>query len=295
MRAFLSADPPLELDACKPCGMVWFDPQEFEDVPESGVTPPDQLNLLAREALALHKVKQIAEQARAADPTPDEGWKTIPALFGFPVESDTNPVTRMPWATWSLTAIILMVSLWAFSDLRSAVERFGLIPAEFWRYGGATSLTSFFLHAGVFHLVGNLYFLLIFGDNVEDYLGRWRYLGLILAATLGGDLLHVLIESRSTVPCIGASGGISGVIAFYALQFPRARLGFLLLTYFWRYHWLQLPAWGAFILWVLLQIWISVQQNLGFSNVSGAAHLGGAVVGFLAWLLWKRLETKPAQ
>lgn len=294
MRVFASPDRPMELDACKPCGMVWFDPREFEAVPEGVVVPPAQLDQQTREAIALHKVKQIAEQARARDPTPDATWKTIPALFGFPVESETNPIARWPWATWSLAAMILLFSLWAFADLENAVARFGLIPAEFWRYGGLTSLTAFFLHAGVFHLIGNLYFLLIFGDNVEDYLGRWRSLGLILAATVGGDLLHVLLDPRATVPCIGASGGISGIIAFYALQFPRARLGFLFRTYFWRWHWLQIPAWGAFVLWVLLQIWISVQQRMGISKVSGAAHLGGALIGLLAWWCWRRLEARPA-
>lgn len=284
----------MELDACKSCGAVWFDPREFESVPEKEAIVPEQLNPQAREAIAMFKVQQIAERARATDPTPDATWKSIPALFGFPVESETDPLTHRPWATWSLAAVIIAVSFWAFADLRYAVEQFGLIPTEFWRHGGVTMLTSFFLHAGVWHLAGNLYFLLIFGDNVEDYLGRRRYIGLILAATLVGDFLHILLEPSSKIPCIGASGGISGIIAFYALQFPRARLGFLLLTHFWRYHWLQLPAWGAFVLWVMLQIWISLQQAHGFSDVSGAAHLGGATVGFFAWLFWKRLEAKPA-
>src|SRR5207249_4486791 len=108
--------------------------------------------------------------------------------------------------------------------------------------------TSFFLHGGWVHLLGNLYFLLIFGDNVEDYLGRWRYLLLILLAMIVGDALHVLMDPRSAVPVIGASGGIAGIITFYALKFPRVRLGFLF-----RFWWFHMPAYFALIMWVLLQ------------------------------------------
>jgi hypothetical protein len=77
------------------------------------------------------------------------------------------------------------------------------------------------------HLAGNLYFLLVFGSNVEDCLGKWRFFALILLATLAGDVLHVLAQPSSIVSCIGASGGISGLIAYYVLKFPHARLDFL--------------------------------------------------------------------
>ena len=280
-------------DVCKICQFVWFDPKEYEAVPSrpGGYQPGDTtLPQAAREALALHRVEQIAEQARAADRSPDETWKTVPALFGFPVESETTPLKCWPWLTWGMAAIIAIVSLCAFTDLEKIVNRFGLIPAEAWRYGGATSFTSFFLHGGVLHLLGNLYFLLIFGDNVEDYLGRWRWLVLLFSATFVGDMFHLMAEPNSTTPCIGASGGISGLIAFYALQFPRARLGFLF-RYFWRFHWLQLPAWGAFVLWILLQGWGAYEQIAGFSNISALAHLGGAAVGFVLWLCWRNLDS----
>src|SRR4030095_6138117 len=114
----------------------------------------------------------------------------------------------------------------------TAVQAFGFIPTEAWRYGGLTILTSFFLHGSILHLIGNLYFFLIFGDDVEDYLGRWRYVLVILTATVLGDIVHLLANANSTVPAIGASGGISGVIVFYALQFPRARVGILFRFYF---------------------------------------------------------------
>ena len=278
-------------DVCKICHFVWFDPREYEAVPAaSQVQQMNEATLpqAARETLALYQVQRIAEQAKDADPSPDATWKTIPALFGFPVESETAPLKCWPWLTWIVAGIIAMISLSAFSDLKNIVERFALIPAEALRHGGATLFTSFFLHGGVLHLVSNLYFLLIFGDNVEDYLGRKRWLILLFAATLTGDVFHLMAEPNSTTPCIGASGGISGLIAFYALKFPHARLGFLF-RYFLYFRWFQLPAWGAFVLWMLLQFWGAYKQIAGFSNVSALAHLGGAGTGFVMWLWWRNI------
>jgi membrane associated rhomboid family serine protease len=89
-----------------------------------------------------------------------------------------------------------------------------------------TFVTSFFLHAGIIHLAGNMYFLLAFGHAVENFLRPLRYLALIALAAFIGDLAHIALDPRSQTPCIGASGGIAGVITFYALNFPRMRLAF---------------------------------------------------------------------
>ena len=298
MRAIQSDAPLLELDACRPCGVVWFDPQEFELIPEGAVESPDAAQMRGVEAMAKIRLEQ-ERRAYQSDGEPDSDWKTIPAMFGFPVESDTDPLQRRPWFTWLLAATIAGFSIWAFFHLEAAVEQFGLVPAEAFRLGGFTWLSSFFLHGGIWHLVGNLYFLLIFGDNVEDYLGRWRYAALLLAATVTGDLVHVLAQSHSTTPCIGASGGISGVIVFYALQFPRARLSFLFRNWGgygwsrWGLAWWSIPAWAALTLWLVMQTYAVVMQLSGFSNVAATAHLGGAAVGFALWLWWRRKENRP--
>jgi membrane associated rhomboid family serine protease/Zn-finger nucleic acid-binding protein len=301
MRLLQSDAPILELDACRPCGVVWFDPGEFEQIPEGAIESPDAAHLRGVEAMGNLRLEQ-ARREYDAEPEPDSEWKTIPAIFGFPVETHTNPLQRWPWFTWLLSAIIAAISIWAFFHLRAAVEQFGFIPADAFRLGGLTWLSSFFLHGGIWHLVGNLYFLLIFGDNVEDYLGRWRCAALLLAATIAGDLVHVLAQSQSTVPCIGASGGISGVIVFYALQFPRARLSFLFRGWGYygrhRWHgwgggWWSIPAWVALAVWLLMQSYAVVMQLTGFSNVAATAHLGGAAVGFAFWLWWRRKENRP--
>ena len=287
MRLFHSDNPPLELDACKTCGSVWFDQQEFETVPEGAVASVHELHMQGIEALARHRLDNLRQNEPNQEP-PDESWKWIPAIFGFPVETETAALRRWPLFTWTLALIIVLVSMWGFGD-ESRIDLLGFIPAERWRFGGLTSLTSFFLHGGIFHLIGNMYFLLIFGDNVEDFLGRWRYGLLILAATLTGDFIHLLADPYSTTPCIGASGGISGIIVFYALQFPKARLGFLF-RYFLYFRWFQIPAWGALVLWLLMQGVGLISQLSGFSNVAATAHLGGAAVGVGCWFWWRHKE-----
>lgn len=274
---------PLELDGCRRCTIIWFDGQELEQVAECPPPTTEELMYRGREALILEKIKN----EQRSDPLPAEGWQAIPALFGLPVEAEPSPLQRQPLATWGLAAAIAFFSIMALFNLKEIIANLGFVPNEFWRYGGLTLISSFFLHAGLWHLLSNLYFFLIFGDNVEDYLGKRRFLLLVLAATLSGDLLHFILAPHSTVPCVGASGGISGVLAFYALQFPHARLGFM-----WRFglvffRWFELSARTAFIVWIVLQLWTATMQVVGFGQVSGLAHLGGAGVGLLFWLAEK--------
>ena len=292
MLQFFLEQPPLQLDACRPCNLIWFDVQEFETVPEVALEPVGEMQSRAAQAIATYRLEQMREQ-QAMDAEPDESWKTVPAFLGFPVESETAVLNCRPWATWILSGVIALISVLAFFDLRAAIDSFGFVPSEVSRYGGLTFVTSFFLHAGILHLIGNLYFLLIFGDNVEDYLGRRKYLLLILASTLAGDCLHLLVQPGSTMPCVGANRGISGVIVFYALQFPRARLGFLL-RLCWQFRWMQIPAWGALVFWLVLQSFGLVMQLSGASHVASTAHLGGSAAGFALWWWWRKTEMPKA-
>ena len=277
------------LDVCTGCQLVWFDPHEFERFPQRPTESidRDRVPQSVREKIAVAEAKAVAERSRGSDfgdAAPEESWKWVLGFLGMPVEQNTNPLRSLPWITWGLAGLMAVTFLATWQH--DVVEQYGLIPAEALRHGGLTLLSSFFLHAGWIHLLGNAYFLLIFGDNVEDHLGRWRYVVLVAAAALAGDVLHVMADPRSTVPCIGASGGIAGVIVFYALRFPQARLGFMFR--FWLYfRWFQMPAWFALILWFLLQLLLAASQLAGTSNISALAHLGGAAVGLVAWLLWR--------
>jgi membrane associated rhomboid family serine protease len=138
-------------------------------------------------------------------------------------------------------------------------------------------------------LLGNLYFFITFGDNVEDYLGHKRFALLLVAATLTGAALHIAINPSSDIPCVGASGGISGLIAFYAFRFPEARLGWLFRMGLY-FRWIRIPAWGWFGIWMLFQALGLILQVSGLSRVSAAAHLGGVLAGVLFWALWRKSD-----
>ena len=283
----------IRVEVCRICEFVWFDAGETQALqarPLPKATPQVVLPQEAREAIALAKVQQLAAQARSSDfdsAPPDEWWKSIAAFFGMPVEFDAPAQERRPVVTWFLAALIITASVHAFFHLQEAVQLFGLIPAQALRLHGLTFVTSFFLHAGVIHLVGNMYFLLVFGDDVENFLGPLRYIALIAIAAFVGDLVHIASAPNSTIPCIGASGGIAGVITFYALAFPQTKIGFLW-RYFYYFRWIRLPAWFVFVLWIFFQIIGAYEQKIGFSSVSSFAHLGGAAVGLAAWVICRK-------
>jgi membrane associated rhomboid family serine protease/Zn-finger nucleic acid-binding protein len=293
----LSDQAEIRVDVCRHCHFIWFDAHEVETlVPRHPDPVAPELPQKAREVLAIAEVERLAKQAEGSDldsVAPEESWKQIAGFLGMPVEFDAPEEERRPWATWLLSAAIICASLLAFLNLRDVVQRFGLIPAEATRLGGFTFVTSFFLHAGIIHLAGNMYFLLAFGHAVENFLRPLRYLALIALAAFIGDLAHIALDPHSQTPCIGASGGIAGVITFYALNFPRIRLAFLMRWGFVWFHWIRLPAWFVFVLWFVFQIIGTLEQRAGMSSVSSAAHLGGAAFGVLAWLVWRKPKDEP--
>ena len=281
----------INVDVCQHCHLIWFDAHEVDTlVPRQPPPRAPELPQKAREMLAMAEVERLSKQAEGSDSDsapPEELWKQIAACFGLPIGFDEPEEQREPWTTWLLSAAIICASLVAFPHLREVVQRFGLIPAQATRLDGLTFVTSFFLHAGIIHLAGNMYFLVAFGHAVENFLRPLRYVVVIALAAIVGDLAHIALDPRSQTPCIGASGGIAGVITFYALNFPRMRLAFLMRWGFVWFHWIRLPAWFVFVLWILFQLIGTLEQRAGMSSVSSAAHLGGAAVGVLAWVLWR--------
>lgn len=271
--------------------MVWFDGGEMETMPAiTMVTDEATLSPRAKTALAIHQVNMLREQAErereGEGEAPDEWWKWIPAWFALPVELHARSLLRWPLLTYGMAAAMLLVFALTMQDLRGAIEQWGFVPGHPFRYGGMTMLFSCLLHGGALHLLGNLYFLLIFGDDVEDYLGAPRMAMMLVVAAIAGCLFHTLAGQDSMVPVIGASGAISAVLCFYSLLHPHARIG-LLVRYYFRAGWIGFSARTAFVLWILWQfvgVWLQIN---GFSNVSALAHLGGVLVGILAWGLWR--------
>jgi len=204
---------------------------------------------------------------------------------------DDNPVGRMPVVTYGLIALCIAVFLWQQGhDADTVAAQYGMIPALL--FGDArlpadiatippwaTLFTSMFLHAGWLHIGGNMLFLWIFGNNVEDVLGPLRYLLLYLASGVAAALCQGLSDPGSTVPMLGASGAIAGVLGAYLLIYPYAKVHVLvLIVIFVRI--VTVPAW------IMLGLWFGVQLVSGLvSDTGGAggvafwAHIGGFVCG----------------
>jgi membrane associated rhomboid family serine protease len=292
----------LGLDACHGCMAVWFDATELESIPRQPPKTPKQeeksLSPKAREKLALWKLERSKADHQAADTGPPaEAWKWIPALLGMPVEMNAPVLSHRPWRTWSAVVLCVLATVPVLFASDSAAaeffERWGFIPAQWYRYGGLTLITSFFLHGGWFHLVGNMYFLVVFGDNVEDRLGAIGFILLLLAGHGVGMLAHASFEPNPNLPCGGASAGISAVLAFYAVAFPRVRLGFFFRIW-WVFRWISMPAIVALVFYSLLQIVGAWLQISGISNVSYLGHLGGLLVGLVAVWLYKTRQKRQA-
>lgn len=282
-----------EVDICKPCTFVWFDPGEYHAM--AGLAEPPPLPGLDPGKEPLEHPKAVEAMARMqieqADNTrrfPKDGWKWLPGLLGMPVEFDDGEPAATPIFTYALVAIVTLISGVVLLGGRTeeVFQAYGFKPSEAWRMGGLTALSMFFLHAGWFHLLGNMYFLLVFGDNCEDVLGPKRFLLLLLLATLFGSVLHAFMTQAPTIPAVGASGGISGIIGYYALRFPKMRIGKLIL-FVW---WLRFPTRVAFGIWVALQLFGAFVME---GNVAYMAHLGGALVGVLFFFADKWIGEAP--
>lgn len=191
----------------------------------------------------------------------------------IPYGDDSDPARR-PYATWGLIAANALV--FVALDARTAID-WALRPADF---SLVTSFTSMFLHADVFHLAGNMLFLWISGPAVEDKLGRAGFLGFYLGAGLAADLAHVLANLGSSVPSLGASGAISGVIAAYAVLCTYRKVRVFYFWYF-RAGTFEIDAGWAVGLWFVGQLfWASVDRRAGGGGgIAYGAHIGGALAG----------------
>ena len=160
-------------------------------------------------------------------------------------------------------------------------------------------LTSMFLHASWLHVIGNMWVLWIFGDNIEDYLGHFGYLVFYIVSGLAGSLLHIALNPNSTVPSVGASGAIAGVMGAYFLLYPSARVLTLVpLIIFFTFVWL--PAWIVLGYWFVFNFLSGAATAIVYSNstrggggVAFWAHVGGFVAGIvMIKLLPKRMRSR---
>ncbi|MFQ6548680.1 rhomboid family intramembrane serine protease [Aestuariibius sp. 2305UL40-4] len=213
----------------------------------------------------------------------------------FPIR-DHNPSQNVPWVTYGLIAANILIFLsyaGLFNDpprLNALFWDWALIPARV-SEGEALSgfLTSIFLHGGVMHLAGNMLFLWVFGDNLEDEMGALGFLIFYLACGVAAGLAQYLAEPFTPIPMVGASGAIAGVMGGYLLLFPRAKVD-ILFIFIVIFRIIPVPAWIMLALWFGLQVLRGVGADTGSGGVAYWAHAGGFVIGaLLAIPLWLRL------
>jgi len=213
----------------------------------------------------------------------------------FPIR-DHNPSQRVPYVTVGLIVAniaIYLAGLMFFSTdqaLSQVYFNFALIPAlitEGAHYHGF--VTSTFLHAGFMHLAGNMLFLWIFGDNLEDEMGHLPFLLFYLACGVAAGYAQYLTDTTSLIPTVGASGAIAGVMGGYLLLFPKARVDiFIFFIVFFRI--LPIPAWLMLALWFGLQLFNGFSVDTSAGGVAYWAHSGGFIIGLLLTVpLWLRL------
>ncbi len=282
----------IPIDVCKRCHFLWFDPDEFEKAPASQKEvniPKEEFSPQGKEAIGKMKLEGLKSKRPHVEMelTPDTWGDFLVGMFGLPVEAESSPVRKLPILTWFLATIISVFSLLALTNLDWTLQNFALYPDRVWEYGGLTIIFSFFLHGSLWHLIGNVYFLLILGDNIEEYLGRFRYLFLIAFSAIIGSILHVLFDPNPSIPVLGASGGISGILVFYFLKYPHSRIELFVGLSTFRYRWVSVSAQSAIIFWTMLQLLEASFQLTGASHISALSHLGGALVGTLFFVLYQ--------
>ncbi len=213
----------------------------------------------------------------------------------FPIR-DHNPSGRSPLVTYSLIAVNIAVFLIYWLSIADDYElalffnRWGLVPgAVMAGYQVETVFTSMFLHGGWMHLAGNMLFLWIFGDNMEDEMGHVPFLAFYLASGLAAAFLQTAFDPASVIPMVGASGAIAGVMGGYLLLFPRAKVD-VLFIFIIIFRIFPIPAWIVLGVWIGLQVFNGAVTPTDGGGVAYLAHVGGFLGGLVLTLpLWLRL------
>lgn len=209
----------------------------------------------------------------------------------FPLR-DSPGIRRRPWVTYSIVLLNVLVFLMEASSPAMAEEMitsFAAVPTAvlspaIWAATGGwplvTMFTSVFLHGSVGHILGNMLYLWVFGDNIEDMLGRGRFLLFYLLCGLLANIAHVLANPTSSVPTIGASGAVAGVLGGYVLSFPRAKVLTLIPIGFFVPA-VRVPAWAYLGLWFLVQL-ASGLAPLWFRDMTQTVAFWAHINGFLS-------------
>jgi membrane associated rhomboid family serine protease len=215
---------------------------------------------------------------------------------------DDNPSATPPVVTIAFIVLCVLVFLWQLSFGADGGQRIvyalGVVPAVLLGQGQLppdlslvspwmTIFTSMFMHGGWMHLIGNMLYLWIFGDNVEDSMGHGRFIVFYLACGAAAVFAQALPDPSSTVPMVGASGAISGVLGAYLLLYPHARV-LVAIPFGFYLHTMRIPAGLVLVLWFGLQLLSNAMAQAGQGGVAFRAHIGGFVAGMILIPIFKQ-------
>lgn len=212
----------------------------------------------------------------------------------FPYKDD-NPRILVPYVTYAIISINVLIFVFQLNMgmVSSAAERefiyrFGFIPANF---SIITVFTSMFLHGGISHIMGNMWFLWVFGDNVEGVLGHVKFAVFYIICGLAATMSQLLVDPSSTIPMVGASGAIAGVLGMYMIRFPHARVHvFAFIIIF--FTTFRIPAMFVLGFWFFNQLTNGL-GSLGFDTTGGVAwfaHIGGFISGVMLNQAFKHIR-----
>jgi len=209
----------------------------------------------------------------------------------IPLRDSARPLSP-PLVVYALVAANAAVFLYELSlgrGVNAFFREYGLIAREFWTAGGLFDrfgpvFTSMFLHVGWVHFLGNMLYLWVFGDNVEDRMGRWRFTLFYLGTGVAAALAQMFVNPASPIPMVGASGAIAGVLGAYLRLFPRSRVLALVPVLFF-FQVMQVPAAFFLVFWFLIQLANGALALVASPGVAGGpafwAHIGGFVAGYI--------------
>lgn len=210
---------------------------------------------------------------------------------------DDNPTTTVPFVTISFIALnifVFIVQIMSDSGRSDIAYSYGAIPRSLFSgdpvqpiHPYLTIFSSMFMHGGLFHIAGNMLYLWIFGNNIEDSIGHLKFIAFYLFCGVVAAMSHALLNPSSNTPMIGASGAISGVLGAYLLLFPHARVHTLLFFGFF-FQVVRIPALIVIGFWAIIQIvnGLVSQSIAGQGGVAWFAHVGGFVAGLVTIKLW---------
>lgn len=261
------------LDRCQQCGGVWTDAGEIQRV-ASHLKKDPRVQAIG-ESLVKSRPFQDLDGLSDALNTPMPYFFLAPRII-LPLYDDT-PRRRIPVVTLGLIGlctIIFLLMAFELCSSQACLDQFAFVPLNLFGIGLVTSL---FLHGGWLHLIGNMFFMWLFADNVEDRLGGLKFIIFYLAAGICANLFYAVFNLHSSIPLMGASGAIAGVMGAYLVYFPAAQIKTLM---FFRIF--DIPAWVYLGFWMVLQCIHGVLDVAGgASGVAWLAHIGGFLFGLL--------------